>query len=137
VSLSDFETKVYELNYQRNEQAHELRWKFMYVYVAGSLTFWGLVFTVGHNSAIPVWPKLLPVLFALFGWASYHALRQNMRVRGQVMQELEDKAAVRGWQTLRREANTPEHRKLLVLFAHVFWVSMVIVSVILAVFVEV
>lgn len=136
MTLSDFEIKVYELNYVRNEHAHELRWKFMYAYVAGSLTFWGLIFTVGEDHMVPTLAKLLPAIFAVFGWLSYHALRQNMRVRGKVMQELEDKAGVRGWQSLRRDVATPEWKKLLVLFAHVFWGVMLLISLLLALFVE-
>ena len=136
MKLSEFEIKVYELNYTRNEHAHELRWKFMYSYVAGSLAFWRLIFTVGKDHDIPTAAKLLPALFALFGWFSYHALRQNMRVRGRVMQAIEDKAEVRGWQSFRREANIPEWRKQLVLFAHIFWGVTLAISLILALFVD-
>ncbi|QIG81599.1 hypothetical protein [Stakelama tenebrarum] len=114
MSVSDFEIKIYELNYARNEHAHELRWKFMYSYVAGSLAFWGLVFTVGKDHSVPLVARLLPAIFAIFGWLSYHALRQNMRVRGQVMQELEDKAGVRGWQSFRRATPKAEWQKPLV-----------------------
>jgi hypothetical protein len=126
--LSDFENKTYELNFQRNEHGHELRWKFMYAYAAGALAFWGFVLSKPVDQPFPWLVYFLPLLFAAFGTWSYYAIRQNMRDRGRVLYELELKAGVRGWQTIRREAGKAEWQKPMVASAYAFWAAMLVLS---------
>jgi hypothetical protein len=126
--LSDFEIKIYELNFERNEHGHELRWKFMYAYVGGALAFWGFIFSRPDRQLVPRGGYFLPLLFALFGAWSYYALRQNMRVRGRVMRELEAEAGVKGWQTLRSETPKKEWQKPMVATAYAFWGTMIVIS---------
>jgi hypothetical protein len=130
--LNDFEIKVYELNFARNESAHELRWKFMYSYLAGSLAFWGLIFSNSEKYTVPQVVLGLPAFFAAFGGWAYHAIRQNMRDRGEVMRRLEVKAGVDGWQSIRKETPKAELKKALVLQAYVFWATMFLISLLFA-----
>ncbi|HUD28082.1 MAG TPA: hypothetical protein VMQ93_04360 [Novosphingobium sp.] len=93
----------YQQLFDRNEKAHQIRWQFIQLSLAGVAAFYAGLLSDGLNlgSLVRALLGIVPLGVAVLGLNHARALRASMISRGQVMRSIERKLKVAGWQVHR------------------------------------